>query len=94
MLQANLKLTCCSDGGVGITLKLNNKSVCTSEAIYGDGEVVSNQLAEKWVTIKDMTYCPNPIKITKGDTVSIEAVYDFDKHPRYVVHITEMRVKF
>jgi hypothetical protein len=73
------------DGGVNILAKLNGQEICKSEAKYG---VDTNKATdgESWVTIQNMTVCgQQPIKLKKGDTVVVEANYDFDLHPPYVI---------
>jgi hypothetical protein len=35
----------------------------------------------KWETIGEMTQCYGPIKVSKGDTIEMEANYDMNKHP-------------
>jgi hypothetical protein len=34
-----------------------------------------------WETIGEMTQCYGPIKVSKGDTIEMEATYDMNKHP-------------
>jgi hypothetical protein len=34
-----------------------------------------------WATLSSMSECDKPIKVQKGDTIEIEAVYDFVAHP-------------
>jgi hypothetical protein len=71
------------DGGVSILAKLNGQEICKSEAMYGTN-AVKNLDGESWLTIQSMSVCgQEPIKLKKGDTVSIEANYDFELHPRY-----------
>jgi hypothetical protein len=35
----------------------------------------------QWETIGEMTQCYGPIKVSKGDTIEMEASYDMNKHP-------------
>jgi hypothetical protein len=35
----------------------------------------------KWETINEMTKCTKPIRVKKGDNVTLEANYDFVKRP-------------
>jgi hypothetical protein len=73
------------DGGVNIIAKLNGREICKSEAMYGIDDAIKNTNDESWVTIRNMTVCDkHPIKLKKGDTIVVEANYDFDLHPRYV----------
>lgn len=73
------------DGGVNIIAKLNGQEICKSEARYGVDDAIKTPDGESWVTIRNMTVCDGqPIKFKKGDTIVVEANYDFDLHPRYV----------
>lgn len=36
---------------------------------------------DKYEGIIGMTYCDKPIKVTKGDSFTIESSVDFEKHP-------------
>jgi hypothetical protein len=75
-----------SDGGVNILAKLNGQEICKSEAVYGIDNAIKKDDGESWVTIRNMTTCnDHPVKFNKGDTVVIEANYDFNLHPRYVL---------
>ncbi|KAF2663448.1 hypothetical protein BT63DRAFT_119198 [Microthyrium microscopicum] len=59
------------DGGTSITLRVNGRTVCDSQAVYGQaGTGVSN-----------MTQCTDPMKIIRGDQMEVEAYFDLDKHP-------------
>jgi hypothetical protein len=59
---------------------VNGKVVCESKAEYtglsGDAQ---------WDTIKGMTQCKTSVPVKKGDKLVIEAAYDLDKHPAYVL---------
>jgi hypothetical protein len=63
---------------------VNGKEGCTSKAIYGTDEALKGLGANgaDWVTIKDMSVCPNAVKVKKGDSIIVQADYDFDTHPR------------
>jgi len=63
-------------------VKINGKEACTSVAEYG-GPGATHRGADGvvWETVRDMTYCPGPVKVKIGDTISLEARYDFDAHP-------------
>jgi hypothetical protein len=73
MTENNLFL----DGGVNLVAKVNGKVVCDSKAIYGGISMNSGDQG----TISAMEYCFGPIKVTKGDTMSLEAHYDLNLHP-------------
>jgi hypothetical protein len=73
------------DGGVSIVAKLNGQVLCTSEATYGIDDTIKKANGESWATIRQMSVCSkSPVKLKKGDTIAVEANYDFDLHPRYV----------
>ena len=66
-------------GALNLKLLVNNKVMCTSEAVYGqDGGTMVN--GQKWDTITSYTPCRDPVKITKGDEVKIVSDYDLRKH--------------
>jgi len=83
------------DGGVKMLLYINNKNVCSSDAIYGvrTDEVAmgghshggsSNTPAAPSPAIKTisgMTTCSGPFPVKKGDTLKLVAEYDLSKHP-------------
>jgi hypothetical protein len=74
---------------------INDRYVCSSEAIYGTrsesgsgmgshghesmGEMESSSANIK--TISSMTMCKGPIPVKKGDTMKMTAEYDLSKHP-------------
>jgi hypothetical protein len=68
------------DGGINSTLLVNGKVECASRAIYGgtDGGAVIN--GEKWETITAYDICKDPVKISKGDNLTMEAWYDLTAH--------------
>jgi hypothetical protein len=35
-----------------------------------------------WETISSISECTEPIKVSKGDNVTLQANYDLEKHPR------------
>jgi hypothetical protein len=65
------------DGGSNILLKINEKVICDSKAIYGgkDAEI------DGWATVSGMTICETPSPVKKGDILTIEANYDMVTHP-------------
>jgi len=70
------------DGGVNIVLKLNDRVICDSQAVYGgDGSETVGADGKKWMTISAMTECNKPIEVKKGDVIVTEAIYDTDLHP-------------
>jgi hypothetical protein len=69
------------DGGVHIILKLNDKQICDSRAIYGgDGNEAVGPDGRPWETIRAMTECNDPIPVKAGDILSTTAVYDTTAH--------------
>lgn len=96
------------DGGDYIVLKLNDKVICNSKAIYskdnrgpgntgmsGHGHGTPNAKPARrsadpqappavdgnWEVITEMTQCTAPIKVKKGDKISMTSFYDGVKHP-------------
>jgi len=70
------------DGGIGIICKVNDKEVCNSLAKYGgEGHVSKSSDGKVWETISSTTVCNDPIKVSKGDRIYMEAHYDLDLHP-------------
>ncbi|KAF1983995.1 hypothetical protein K402DRAFT_423315 [Aulographum hederae CBS 113979] len=57
-------------GGDSMDLLVNDKVVCTSVAQYDNDGVIEN-----------MTLCPKPIQLKKGDTLQVSSLYDLAKHP-------------
>ncbi|QDS72135.1 hypothetical protein FKW77_004102 [Venturia effusa] len=75
------------DGAVEINVFLNGNKVCNSQAIYGgDRPIVKGDAAaapstqEKWETIQSYTPCSQPVKIKKGDKLTMDSTYDLTKH--------------
>lgn len=58
------------NGGEKMVLYLNDQEICTSLPTY-----------DKNNGIVKMSTCDSPIKIKKGDTISMKSVYDVVKHP-------------
>jgi len=70
------------DGGSNIVLKLNDRVICDSHAVYGGGGSEALGLdGKKWQTIREMTECNTPVEVKKGDVVVTEAIYDTELHP-------------
>ncbi|KAF2668108.1 hypothetical protein BT63DRAFT_415609 [Microthyrium microscopicum] len=69
------------DGGVALSAKINGKEICSSFAKYGGAASDPNNPGEG--TINEMTYCypKEPMKVKKGDNMTLEASYDLEKHP-------------
>ncbi|KAF1991969.1 hypothetical protein K402DRAFT_459181 [Aulographum hederae CBS 113979] len=68
------------DGGTSMTVYLNDKIVCVSNATYGSGYQGSSSAA-KWATIAKMSDCSDSIPVKKGDKIKVEAAYDEVAHP-------------
>jgi hypothetical protein len=56
-------------GGVKMTMKINNKLVCTSVPTYDAKGVITQ-----------MSLCPTPIQVKKGDKVTIASMYNTKAH--------------
>jgi hypothetical protein len=61
-----------------MTMMVNDKKVCESEAIYAKGGDNNDEV------LVDMTFCNNSIPIKKGDELTLRAEYDLKSHPLYV----------
>jgi hypothetical protein len=73
------------DGGVNMILKVNDKLVCESKALYGgEGFVSQTPDGQIWETLRESTKCEDPIRVNKGDRIYMEANFDLDLHPRSV----------
>ena len=70
------------DGGQDIVMKINGKETCVSTAEYGGpGATRKGKDGTVWMTVRDMSYCPGPLKVKRGDKLSLEARYDLEAHP-------------
>jgi hypothetical protein len=72
------------DGGDHIELLLNGKVICNSHAVYGKRKVQEN--GQAWEIITEMTQCPMPVRVKKGDLLSMKSYYDVVKHPARHTH--------
>jgi hypothetical protein len=85
------------DGGDRILLKVNEKVVCDSKAVYSkdtrgpgtSGHSHGSRSAdppkvsedENWEVISEMTQCTEPVRVKTGDKLSMVSYYDGVKHP-------------
>ena len=69
------------DGGTGVNLFVNDKLVCASRATYGGKGGTLYADGRTWETIATMSECLEPVKVKKGDLISITATYDTSLHP-------------
>jgi hypothetical protein len=71
------------DGGVAMSAMVNGKVACHSKALYGGpGHEGTSEKGEKWTTINSMEFCEEPIKVSKGDKLTITADFDLIAHPQ------------
>jgi hypothetical protein len=72
------------DGGERIDLRVAGRAACSSRAVYGgDGSQARLPDGSTWETIGRMTACEGPpLRVEKGDELSVEAVYDLAAHPQ------------
>jgi len=63
------------DGGTAMILKINDKAICTSKAVYGQGGDIAGE------KILYMSLCGQNYPIKKGDVVTLTSVYDLKTHP-------------
>lgn len=71
------------DGGTSLDISLNNKTVCSSRAIYGTQLQMDGK---DWTTIAQMTDCTEPFKVKKGDVIRLIVNYDEIAHPKRDSH--------
>lgn len=67
------------DGGTGMTIKINDKLICDSKAIYN--KVRSMEDGTESDALSGMVECNEPFQVKRGDTLSVEAFFDLNKHP-------------
>jgi hypothetical protein len=71
------------DGGKNMVVKLNDKEICDSHAVYGGvGHEGKGPDGKVWKTVSETTRCPPELKVNKGDKLVIEANYDVEAHPQ------------
>jgi hypothetical protein len=68
------------DGGINVTVSVNGKASCTSQAIYGGEAGTTDIGGQKWETITAYESCLKPVEVKKGDKVKMIAWYDLTKH--------------
>ena len=73
------------DGGTAIDLVINNKPLCSSDAVYDGGSSAANVDGQEWQTISKMTPCNGPIAVKRGDKIRLRATFDLQKHPVFVI---------
>jgi Stress up-regulated Nod 19 len=70
------------DGGVDMSVKINGREICRSEARYGGpGHEGKNAKGEAISIIHGATMCDEPVQVHKGDKLDIVASFDMEKHP-------------
>jgi hypothetical protein len=69
------------DGGVAVKFIVNDKEICSSNAVYGGTDSTLKVDGKDWATIARMTECPGPFHLNKGDKVTVVATYDTVKYP-------------
>jgi hypothetical protein len=69
------------DGGKNMVLKVNGKMVCNSEAIYDGSQSMKNAKGDEWKSLSGMIECYDPVRVQRGDAVTIEAHYNLELHP-------------
>jgi hypothetical protein len=70
------------DGGLNIEFKVNDKVACNSKARYGGkGHEARTPDGKIWETIAESTYCPDTVRVKKGDRIYMQANYDLEQHP-------------
>jgi hypothetical protein len=56
-------------GGTEVVLSVNGKDQCVSKPTYNNAGVIT-----------EMSICPNPISLKKGDKFALRGTYDLTKH--------------
>lgn len=56
-------------GGTEVIMIVNGKDVCVSKPTYNNVGVIT-----------EMSICPNPIPLKRGDTFALRGTYDLTKH--------------
>jgi len=76
------------DGGLRMSITVNEKEVCDSKIEYGGpGHEQVQPDGKVWKTLARTIGCPAPIRVHKGDRIQMRAFFDFDKHPpRHSAH--------
>lgn len=70
------------DGGTVMELMVNGRSICNSTATHGEKEgTLIDEEGKKWETISKMPLCEEPVKVVRGDKLSMIAYYDTELHP-------------
>jgi hypothetical protein len=70
------------DGGIDMSIKINDKEICHSEALYGGpGHEGLTETDEPFSIILGTTMCDQPIKVRKGDKLDVSARFDMVKRP-------------
>jgi hypothetical protein len=76
------------DGGNDVEFKLNDKSVCVSEAVYAKSSDSAGGMGGMGgmgtSSITELAPCNAPIPMKKGDKLTVTANFDTIKHPMYV----------
>jgi hypothetical protein len=63
-------------------MKVNDRLICDSRATYGGEKgTLKTTNSKVWETISSISECTEPIKVSKGDNITIQANYDLQKHP-------------
>jgi hypothetical protein len=66
-------------------MTINGKEVCNSKAVYSSGlrdhHGKNTTATGGWLTMDYMTPCEEPIKVSKGDKLGLEANFDLEQHP-------------
>src|ERR1700761_4511030 len=69
------------DGGVAVKFVVNDKEICSSDAVYGGNDSTLKVDGKDWSTLARMTECPGPFHLNKGDQVKVVTTYDTVKYP-------------
>jgi hypothetical protein len=75
------------DGGTSVQFRLNNQTVCDSQADYLQAPLQAASMGKESghdhadSTLKGMSECSTPVQLKKGDLLSVTANFDAEKHP-------------
>jgi len=65
-----------------MVVTINGKEICNSQVLYGgEGHMTKGSDGKERGTINQTTECQKPIKVSKGDRLSLVANYDLGQHP-------------
>jgi hypothetical protein len=80
------------DGGEAMQLLHNERFVCNSTATYGGKGGTVKVNGTEWQTISSMSECMEPLRVRKGDNISMKSFYNTIKHPLYATSYSKLEL--